>query len=94
MNANFFYGTSRKKAELALPLDDSEDDKEFSDEENELLETQSESDEDSETDEDYEPENEDSGDSEDRDSEGNGDSEEREDSEDESEVTGITSKRV
>ncbi|XP_042345402.1 uncharacterized protein LOC121945339 [Plectropomus leopardus] len=88
MNAKFFYGTSRKKAELALPLDDSEDDKEFSDEENELLETQSESDDDSETDEDYEPENEDSGDSEDRDSEGNGDSEEREDSEDESEVTG------
>lgn len=47
MNAIFFYGKARKKAELALPLDDSEDEKGFSDEENEMLETQqSESDED------------------------------------------------
>ncbi|KAL7393982.1 hypothetical protein ABVT39_018781 [Epinephelus coioides] len=73
-----FYCSSWKKAKLALPVDGSEGELGFSDEENEQLATkqgESEDDGDSENDEDYEPENEDSGDSMD-----SGDSEDREDS--------------
>lgn len=87
MNATHFYGPSRKRAELALPVDSSEDEIGFSDEENEEVLTQqgeSESD---------EEDNEDSGESE-SDDEDNEDSGDREDSEGESAVTGITSKRV
>ncbi len=39
MNATIFYGSSRKKAKLALPVDGSEDELGFSDEENEQLAT-------------------------------------------------------
>ncbi|MEQ2312056.1 hypothetical protein AMECASPLE_027089, partial [Ameca splendens] len=85
MNAAMFYSFLQKKTKLALPVDGSEDELGFSDEENEQLATQqgeSEVDRDSENDEDYEPENEDRGDSKERRR-----SEDRGDSEGESAVT-------
>ena len=90
MNVTMFYGSSRKKAKLAFPVDGSDDELGFSDEENEQLAIQqgeSEGDGDRDND-DFEPENEDGGDRMD-----SGDSKDREDSEGESAVTGITSKR-
>ncbi|MEQ2295423.1 hypothetical protein AMECASPLE_014194 [Ameca splendens] len=63
MNATMFYSFLQKKTKLALPVNGSEDELGFSDEENEQLAThqgESEDDRDSENEEDYEPENEDS----------------------------------